>query len=546
MSTVAVVAACGGGGGGGSPSPTPVPTPAPTPGPTPAPTPAPTSITISGTARYESVPVRANGIGLNYSAITAKPIRGATVELLNGTGNTLATTVTDAQGAYSFSTTSNQALRVRVRAELKDTTPANGMWDMTVRSNTNGDALYTLDSAQFTPTASETRDLLAGSGWGGSSYSGVRAAAPFAILDVAYQGLQKVLSASPSINLPALRLFWSASNRPATNPNGSLNLATGLIGTSHYRLSGDHALYLLGAEDSDTDEYDTHVVEHEFGHYLQSAVSEDDSVGGPHGSNDLLDMRVAFSEGWGNGWSGIALNDPRYFDTLSTDQANGFSFNVSTAPTSNRGWYSESTAQYLVWSVNADPNIGFTPIFNALQALKTEPTLTSLYSFGAAVKAAAPGGTAAVNNLWQQQQIFGTDALGTDETNTGGLGTGVASVLPVYKEHTAAIGAWQNYCVQAGSVTEEGDLGNKLGNYVYIRFTASGPRTLTVTSTNGGVETDPDFLLVQSNGTRQSSSSATVNSEVLTTTLSAGPHVIALNDYTLPLSTTRCFNFKVD
>jgi hypothetical protein len=538
MSTVAVVAACGGGGGGGSPSPTPVPTPAPTPGPTPAPTPAPTSITISGTARYESVPVRANGIGLNYSAITAKPIRGATVELLNGTGNTLATTVTDAQGAYSFSTTSNQALRVRVRAELKDTTPANGMWDMTVRSNTNGDALYTLDSAQFTPTASETRDLLAGSGWGGSSYSGVRAAAPFAILDVAYQGLQKVLSASPSINLPAVRLFWSTSNRPATNPNGSLDLAAGLIGTSHYRLSGNHALYLLGAEDSDTDEYDTHVVEHEFGHYLQSAVSEDDSVGGPHGSSDLLDMRVAFSEGWGNGWSGIALNDPRYFDTLSTDQANGFSFNVSTAPTSNRGWYSESTAQYLVWSVNADPNIGFTPIFNALQALKTEPTLTSLYSFGAAVKAAAPGGTAAVNNLWQQQQIFGTDALGTGETNNGGL----PAVLPVYKAHTAALGVNQNYCVQATAA----DGSNKLGNFVYIRFTASGARTLTVTSTNGGAQTDPDFLLVQSNGTRQNSFSSAVNSEVLSTTLSAGSHVIALNDYTLPLSTTRCFNFKVD
>lgn len=525
MSTVAVLAACGGGGGGSSPPPPPPPPPG-------------SPITISGTASYESVPAQASGVGLNYGAITAKPIRGATVELLNSSGSTLATTVTDAQGAYSFNTTSNQLLRVRVRAELKDTTPANGMWDMTVRSNTAGDALYTLDSAQFTPTASETRNLLAGSGWGATSYTGVRAAAPFAVLDVAYQGLQKVLSASPNINLPALRLFWSASNRPATNSDGSLNLATGLIGTSHYRLSGDHALYLLGAENTDTDEYDTHVVEHEFGHYLQSAVSEDDSVGGPHGSSDKLDMRVAFSEGWGNGWSGIALDDPRYFDTIGNQQANGFSFNVSTAPATNQGWYSESTAQYLVWSVNADANIGFTPIFNTLLALKTEPTLTSLYSFAAALKVAAPGGTATINNLWQQQQIFGTDALGTGETNDGGM----PSVLPVYKAHTAGLGVNQNYCVQATAA----DGSNKLGNYVYIRFTASGARTLTFTSTNGGAQTDPDFLLVQANGTREVSESETVNTEVLSTTLSAGQHVIALRDYTLPLNTTRCFNFKVD
>ena len=55
---------------------------------------------------------------------------------------------------------------------------------MRVLNNTNGNALYVLDSAAFnTGTANQTKNLLAGSGWGGTSYTGVRAAAPFAILD---------------------------------------------------------------------------------------------------------------------------------------------------------------------------------------------------------------------------------------------------------------------------------------------------------------------------------------------------------------------------
>lgn len=541
MSTVAVVAACGGGGGGsGTPAPVPGPpsisvcTPAFAPSPTPSPAPLPpgSTITIDGTARYESVPASVASGALDYAGATNRPIRGATVQLLGSGDAVLATTVTDAAGHYAFTTTNGQQLKIRVRAELKGNTPAGASWDMTVRDNTAQDSLYVLDSAAFTPTGHETRDLRAASGWDCRAYSGVRAAAPFSVLDVAYQGLQKVRSASPNIALPALQLFWSRNNVPS---NG--NLAEGQIGTSFYSFNNGHKLYLLGAENTDTDEYDIHVVEHEFGHYLQSAVSEDDSVGGPHGSNDKLDMRVAFSEGWGNAWSGIALGDPRYTDSLGSQQLDGFSFDVSNAPVANRGWYSEATAQYLIWSANSSANIGFAPIFSTLQALKTEPTLTSLYSFGAALKTAAPPGAATIDNLWQQQQIFGSGALGLGETNDGGL----PIVLPVYKEHTAALGQDQNYCVQATSATGR----NKLGNYAYIRFTASGPRTLTFALTTPGVQADPDILLVQSNGTRQVSESSDANVEMLTTTLSAGQHVIALNDFSLPANTTRCFNFKV-
>lgn len=519
MSTVAVVAACGGGGGGSS---------------TPTPPPPGSAVTISGTARYDSVPAQSSGAGLDYSSITQKPIRGATVQLLDSAGNALATTVTDAQGTYSFDTTSSQALRVRVRAELKDTDPANGMWDMTVRDNTASDALYVLDSAQFTPTASETHDLLAGSGWGGGSYTGTRAAAPFAVLDVAYQGLQKVLSAAPNVSLPALQLFWSKNNVPSSGDRSQ-----GQIGTSSYLFTNStHRLYLLGDENVDTDEYDSHVVEHEFGHYLQRALSEDDNIGGSHGRNDRLDMRVAFSEGWGNGWSGIALNDPRYTDSIgSQQQTTGVLMNVNDAPSSNQGWYSEATAQYLVWSLNADAGIGFTPIYNALTALRGKPPFTSLYSFGVAMKNAGAS-SATVDSLWQGQSIFGTDEYGSNETNF----STITVANPVYRTHTAATGVVQQYCISstAGSY-------NKLGNSVFVRFsTTEGNHTLTLVPT-AVTGTDPDFYVVTSAGTRLQGSARTTDTESRTFSFPAGEHVAALTDANMTSGVAqRCFNFTVN
>jgi hypothetical protein len=56
-------------------------------------------------------------------------------------------------------------------------------------------------------------------------------------------------------------------------------------------------MFLLGKEDVDTDEFDTHVVVHEWGHYFESAVSRSDSPGGNHALGDLLDARLAFGEG---------------------------------------------------------------------------------------------------------------------------------------------------------------------------------------------------------------------------------------------------------
>ncbi len=532
MSLAAVIAACGGGGGDDD-APAPAPAPAPAGGP----------FTISGKAVFESIPARA-GVGLDYAATVDKPVRGATVQLLGAGGAVLTTTTTDAAGNYSVVLPASQAVTVRVRAEIKRSGTTDGDRDFTVLDNTSGNALYVLDSAAFTPTADATQNLRAASGWGGTGYTGTRAAAPFAILDVVYDAQAKIASVASAVNLPTLKLYWSRNNKTVRDAND--DLSTGNIGTSFFTVtSTGRSLYILGQEDVDTDEYDTHVVAHEFGHYLQSALSRDDSIGGVHGGGDKLDMRVAFSEGWGNAWSGIALADPVYVDSQQTRQASGFSLNVATAPgASDRGWYSESSAQYLIWTTNS--NVGFGPVYTAFTALRSSPAFSSLYSFADRVKAASAANAAAITALWAGQDIVAQDAFGTGETNSGG----VPGTLPVYKTHTAALGAAQNYC---GSKSADPDSdGNRLGEAVFVRFAVSGTHTLTLARTAPATvgSADPDFMLVKSDGSSVEARSGQVDLETLAnTSLPTGTHSAALTDYNFRSSAsgnTRCFDFKVN
>ena len=55
-----------------------------------------------------------------------------------------------------------------------------------------------------------------------------------------------------------------------------------------------------------TDEYDDHVVVHEWAHYFEANFSRSDSIGGDHASDNVLDIRLAFGEGFGNAYSAMA------------------------------------------------------------------------------------------------------------------------------------------------------------------------------------------------------------------------------------------------
>ena len=511
------------------------------------------SITISGTSRFESVPNDSTTGKLLYASLTSKPVRGATVQILAAAGGTvLATGTTSSTGTYSLSIPTAQSVIVRVRAEMKKTSAPGGTWDFTVRDNTQGDALYVLDSAAFNPTTGEnTKNLLAPSGWGVSSYTSTRAAGPYAILDVVYDASQKVLSASPNASFPALQLNWSVNNRPSSG-----NPATGLIGTSKYQRAPIRRIYILGFADTDTDEYDRPVVAHEFGHYFHEAFSRADSPGGPHSGGDLLDMRVAFSEGWGNAWSGIALNTQYYTDSRGAGQQSGFGVNLAARPAGNHGWFSESSVQYVMYQMHANSAIGFTPIFNVFAslpaALPAAGALSSIHSFAHYLKLQVPGQASAIDTLLSSENIRVTSPLGAGETNDGGI----ADVLPVYRTHTAAIGATQNYCLN-DSASGLGEYeANKLGANLFIRFAlgASGTRAINVVSANGTTVADPDFVLYRNDGTVTAFDTGDGPTETTgNISLAAGTHLIVLYDYALTQGANadvnngrRCFNVIIN
>ena len=441
----------------------PVPvTPVPTP-PVPV-TPAPSTVTLTGRATYDSIP-NLNG-PLVYAGVSARPVRAASVEVLDANGAAVATATTDDNGIYAVTVPANAMLTVRVQALLLRSGAA-ATWDVSVRDNTKENALYTMESTAFSSgTAAVKQDLHAPSGWDGTGYKSLRVAAPFAVMDTVYTAMQKVQSVAPETRFPALKVFWSPNNLPSVG-----NRVVGQIVSSHFTSApGGAEIYVLGKEDVDTDEFDAPVIAHEWGHYYETMLSRKDSAGGMHGEPDRLDRRVAFSEGWGNGWSGIALERRNYVDSYGPRQARGGDMNLSQGLADNPGWYREVSIQSIFWNLNAQ--VGFKPIHDALTSasFKSGAALTSIHSFAAALNTVSPGSMFALAGLLRGQRISdaANDPFGLLERNDSGA-PAVPNVLPMHTE--AQVGVPVAACVSnvAGGP-------NKVGNFSYFHFTAPASR----------------------------------------------------------------------
>lgn len=519
---VTLIAACSNGG-----SPTPAPPPATPPAPPPPP-PPPSSVTISGAVTFDLVPFNVGTNGLDYNAITQSAARGIVIQALDSTGAILATDITDGSGQYSVSVTSNTDIRIRARARLMETTVA--VWDVAVLDNTNSDAAYVLDgSLTSSGAANSTRNLNAGSGWGGTSYTGTRAAAPFAILDVIYTAKMLINNAAPGTMFPTLQVFWSPNNRAASG-----DIADGDIGTTSYsRIGGGvPTILVLGNANNDTDEYDRHVMAHEYGHYFEDQLSRTDNIGGPHSISERLDPRVAMSEGWGNAFSGIVEGDPIYRDSGGAMQASGFSFSVESTSAGTPGWFSESSVQSIIYDLfdssddGADTiSAGFAPLLTSLTAPAyiSDTAPVTVFSFLNSFRATSSVSDGDIDALVNAQGINGAGSFGVGETNDGGI----TPVLPVFKTLTVG-GAPVMVCS-----FDDAGTSNKLGNYDFIRLSiaTTGTYTLTMTRSSGPVGRDPDFFVSQAGNLIDIADSTAVDTETLTPTLPADDYWIDAFDY---------------
>jgi hypothetical protein len=485
-------------------------------------------VTISGAITYDFVPVNTTTNGLNYSGTTQRPARNVVVEAVDGSGGVIASGLTTDAGAYSFSVPAGTNVRIQARARLQS--PAAGQYDFTVRDNTSGNAIYLLQgSLTSSGTANSTRNLNAPSGWGGAGYTGTRAAAPFALLDTILTTIAAIDAVAPGTIFDTGQVFWSVNNRAS---DGSV--AAGEIGTSSFTfIGGVPTILVLGNANNDTDEYDRHVIVHEFGHYVEATQSRNDSTGGPHSLTQRLDPRLAFSEGWCNAFSGMVLADPVYRDSSGANQSTGFSINVENNTYATSGWYAEGSVQSIVYDVfdSASDGVdaisaGFGPVYSARlnpSIMRNGTAPTTIFSYIEALKAAPGVSASAVDLLRVAQNINGTGVDGAGETNDGGIATS----LPVLRTLTIGAGP-QVIC----SVDDAGTQ-NKLGNRTLLRLPVPAPQsvTLTMTRVSGASGRDPDFI-VSLRGVDVAQGFGTgVDAETETASLAAGDHVVEAYDF---------------
>ena len=485
-------------------------------------------VVLSGKITYDFVPFKSvTEPSLDYNSIIQKPIRGAVVEAVDAAGSTVATAISDSTGAYSMSIAKSQTVKIRVSAKLyQAVATGKSSWDFEVKDNTNSNALYVMEGslASVGTGTAQTRNLNASSGWGGSSYSSTRTAAPFAILDVVYQAMQKIISAQSDAVFPPLDIFWSKKNISASGDK-----SLGQIITSHYDST---ALYILGKEDSDTDEYDVGVIAHEWSHYYEAQFSRSDSTGGFHTGGDMLDIRLAFGEGFGNGMSSIFRDDPLYYDTMGNQQSSGWSMNIESDTHTTPGWFSEGSIQRILYDIYDSHDdagdrlsLGFAPIHNLLIGKeKNTPAFTSIFSFIKGLKDEHPADVDAIDAITSNENIAPiTDIYGTGRTNR------VENANPLYT--TLSIGG--SVTITPNYTATSGAAGSRLGSYNFIKFRipSNGNYTITVQSASS---TNLDFYAYKA-GSKETAitSTATGSSIAGTATLTVGDYRMQIVDYNL-------------
>jgi hypothetical protein len=449
---------------------------------------------LMGTLTYDRVPALCiSGCSLDYANTVQWPVRHQVVWLIDeATATTIAETTTDSQGRWTFQWAGATEVSVVFRAHVLIPAASGDPYaDINVIDNTDNGTMWSIGTREIEMSKNPGPvNVNLKSGWTGSGYGDYRAAGPFAIADTALMVAEDFLAVDSSLKLPKLDINWSPNNVPVGG-----QYASGGIGTSHWNGS---ALYILGAEDNDADEYDDHVIVHEWAHYFEDTVSRSDSIGGNHSSGDVLDPRVAFGEGFGNALSAIALYpESRYIDTYGKQQSSGFYMDMEdNSEDYNPGWFSESGVQAILYDL-FDPDdesgvdevsLGLKPLYEVFVGAQTStPAWTTIFSFVDGLKKANPSLITEIDQLLDAHSIEPiVDPWGSQEDNDGGW----SKNLPVYT--SVPTDGTDIFLKMSGTTTPNSNY-NKLPLNRYARFTGTG-NSVTVKVT---CDDDVDLFLMK-------------------------------------------------
>lgn len=367
----------------------------------------PVANSVKGQVTFERPAINANG-ALSYSRIMELAARGVLVQLLDAdNGNIeLASTATDASGIYTFSGVQpGRRVIVRVSTQIARNRAAGSTgprYNIMLRDNTRSGTekpLYTMETVSFTTQAGgNVLPLKATLGFNSKGQqTGSRISAPYAILDVVYNAVSKIVETNRNVTLKDVNIYWSANNLKEENTSVEEKMA-GKIGTSHFEESAAYpGVFVLGQVNMDTDEFDSGVVGHEFGHYLQEAASYSDSPGWNHEDKDYKDPSLAYGEGFGTAIGGLLsksyfYSDPQcldgtkdctnlYTDSELENQAVGSVTDLNNLPKvgNPNGFYSEISVGYLLYKLGKD--YGFTPFWKTLSAMAQGYESATVFNF---------------------------------------------------------------------------------------------------------------------------------------------------------------------
>ena len=498
------------------------------------------SVFLKGLVTYDFVPHKSNKLGLNYAATESRPVRGAVIEILNENDMILGASVTAEDGTYSFTVPMNSSIKVRVKAQLIHNTAPK--WNFKVTDNVTANALYSMvGTLASTGILDSRRDLHAPSGWAGGGYTSLRVAAPFAILDAIYIGVTGLNLAGNRQDFSPLELRWSKENKQA---EGDYTL--GEIGTTFF---DTNSIYILGDANRDTDEFDRHVILHEWGHYVESNFSRSDSIGGAHADGQKLDMRVAMSEGFANAFSAIMLNDPFYADAFGSAQNTGFFIDISEKVRFAKGYFSEGSVGSIFYNYYASATdkapSDFTPIFSVLSngRYSAHPAMTSIFLFYGQLKEQLGNQAVLFKELMTEQNINGVDEYGIDETNDG---DNTASV-PIYK----IVNPDSNPTLVC-SLRDFGKF-NKLNNSQFLKLTITQSSSYKIDvkkATTDDLVSKPEFIVYDKGENILFVNNSASNSATGSLALPIGVYIIEVYELSNHMATNTelnnfCFNVRV-
>ena len=283
---------------------------------------------VRGRAFYEKIDLGPDGLDLAGPVMV--PIREARIDVFSQvTGQVFSVASTDPEGNFRALAPlgSEYALRALSQSSVSG---------VVVADNTSGGAIYFVTAG----IDSETGPVLVASDTD-------RISGAFNILEAIRQGNAVLGALDSALGLGSLSIFWSPDNTAVAG-----DVDSGQIGGTFFNAETSTA-FVLGDRETDSDEFDDSVILHEYAHLLATRFSRDDSRGGPHVLGDVLDPRVAWSEGWANFFSGWVRGDPIYRDSLGFGGESVLEHNLEdNIPIGDQpGYWSEFSIHSILWDL---------------------------------------------------------------------------------------------------------------------------------------------------------------------------------------------------